>query len=198
MRREIVLLIALLLVLGGLLYFFKGFKQAANEDARKFFSEDLAEKYPGADVREILNVTQIGEGPDAYLKLKARVVKGGATPCPELIHVYYYYPPQNFIAEKPEEITKGCVVCAETATCVVAWPEEAIIASHTYAGGEQARDYIKQYPDAHPQVSLLGEYLGQQKVWEVSWDSPSADYRLNAHISEYGNKIIDVQAQPKG
>lgn len=197
MRREIVLLAVLVIILGGLLYFSSAFKKNSEGDARKFFLEDLASKYPHADVREILNVSEVGSGGSSYLRLKARVTTGLYTPCPERLHVYYYYPQQNFIADVPEEITAGCMVCAETKTCVLAFPEEAIIASHKYGGGKKAEEYIRAYPDAKPSFELLDSYIGTVGVWKVAWDSPAAPYSVVVYLSEYENRIIDVQTPTK-
>jgi len=197
MRREIVLLAVLVLILAGLLYFSSAFKKNSEGDARKFFLEDLSEKYPGADVREILNVSEVGTGGNGYLRLKARVTSGLYTPCPERLHVYYYYPQQNFIADVPEEITGRCVVCAETKTCVLAFPEEAIIASHKYEGAKKADEFIRAYPDAKPSFELLDEYGGVAGAWKITWDSPSSPYTITVYLSEYENRVIEVKTENK-
>lgn len=197
MRREITLLIVLLVVLASLLYVSKVFRTYSEADARKFFIEDLASRYPTADAREILNVTQIGNGSDGYLRMVARVSLGLHTACPERIHMFYNYPQQNFVAEPPEYITRGCMVCTEQQkACVLAYPEEAIIASHKYSGGKRVVDYLAKYPAAKPYPQLLSDYNGQARVWQVHWDADGAPDSLDIYISQTDNRIIDsVSAQ---
>ena len=110
------------------------------EDAKKFFLEDLGSKYPNADVREIMEIlpSTASDG-SQYFQLKARVTDGLYTPCPERMHVFYDYPPKNFVAQQPEYITKNCKVCINEPVCILVFPEEAIIASHTYNGTERLR-----------------------------------------------------------
>jgi hypothetical protein len=194
MRKEIVLLIVLVAVLAGLLYFSKSFHTVSEPDARKFFLENLAQNYPNAEVREIVDVISLEGG--KTLRLKARVSSGLSTPCPERLHVYYNYPSKNFIFEV-ENVTYGCVVCPNTPTCVILFPEEAIIVSHKYQGGENASNYISQYPDAIPKAELLPEYGGMQNVWNVTWDSKSAPDMVEVYISQPQDKIIESKTTPK-
>ncbi len=194
MRREIVLLIAMLALLAGLLYFSKALHTTSETDAKKFFLENLAQNYPAADVREIMDVVSLDDG--KTLRLKARVSSGLSTPCPERLHIYYNFPAKNFIYEI-ENITAGCVVCRDTPTCVILWPEEAIIASHKYPGSNAAAGYLASYSDAVPNAAMLPQYGGMQNVWEVKWDSPSASDSVIVHISQPQNSIVDALSVPK-
>lgn len=194
MRREIVLIVVLLAVLACLLYFSKSLHTTSESDARKFFLENLAQNYPSADVREIMDVLSLDDG--KTLRLKARVSSGLSTPCPERLHIYYNFPAKNFVYEL-ENITSGCVVCRDTPQCVVLWPEEAIIASHIYPGSKSVEEYILEYPDATPDAAFLKEYAGRQNMWEVKWDSPSADYYILVHLSQTQNAITDAKSIQK-
>ncbi|MFH1094783.1 MAG: hypothetical protein V1728_01035 [Candidatus Micrarchaeota archaeon] len=193
MKKEafVVLLIIVALVL--LLSFSRLFGTSSEDDARKFFAEDLQESYPDADLRAINNVTRIGEGPDAYYSLKASVSSNLTTPCPERLEVDYYYPQQNFV-KRAQKIVYGCKVCLNTPKCVITYPEEAIIASHTYEGSQAVGEYLAQYPHAVPNATLLDDYAGTPNVWQVDWSDPATSRFLRVLISQADNKIIGVQA----
>ena len=190
----IVLLIIAALAIAAVI-FSAAAKPMTPDDAQKFFLEDLKEKYPNADVREvteILNVTA-SDG-SSYYQLKARVTSGMGTPCPERLHVYYDYPPKNFVAQPPEYITSGCKVCINEAVCTLAFPEEAIIASHTYNGTEAVSDFIKQNADATANAQFmesLGNYTG---VWKVAWGSPSSPVSYSVVLSKSQNKVLEVSS----
>ena len=64
------------------------------DEAKAYFLEDLKEKYPAADVREVTDILNV-TNPDGsqYYQLKATVTNGLSTPCPERINVLYVYPP---------------------------------------------------------------------------------------------------------
>ncbi len=192
MKKEafVVLLIIVALVL--LLSFSRLFGTSSEDDARKFFAEDLQESYPDADLRVINNVTRIGEGPDAYYSLKASVSSNLTTPCPERLEVDYYYPQQNFV-KRAQKIVYGCKVCLNTPKCVITYPEEAIIASHTYEGSQQVRDYLSRYPHAVPNATLLDDLNGSPNVWQVEWTDPADPNGLAVLISQAQNKIIGIR-----
>ena len=190
-------LIAILVVAAlaiGAIVFTKPAYPMTQEDAKKFFLEDLKEKYPGADVREvteILNVT----APDGstYYQLKARVTTGLNSPCPERLHVYYDYPPKNFVAQPPEYITSGCQVCINEPVCTLAFPEEAIIASHTYNGTEKVSDFIKQNADAAAQADFMENFAPYGATWRVFWSSPSSSENYTVFISKGSNEVIQIR-----
>ena len=164
-------------------------------DAEKFFLDDLASKYPGADVREITDILPLTASDGTpYYELKARVTSGISTPCPERINVYYDYPPKNFVSQPPEYITKGCQICINEPVCTVAFPEEAIIASHTYSGTEAVAQFIKSNSDAaaaEPEfMDSYGGYFGG--VWIVNWSSASSRTSYSVLVSKSQNKVLEV------
>lgn len=179
----------------ALFSFTRLFSGASEVDAKKFFEEDLTQSYPSADLREVLNTTKIGEGPDSYYALKARVSYGLSTPCPERIEVEYHYPARNFL-KRDEKIVSGCAVCTgDSLNCHIIYPEEAVIASHTYNGTEEITQFIKTYSSAVPSVSILPEYEDEKNVWQVDWSSPKAPNTLRVLISQTNNCIISISPQ---
>jgi hypothetical protein len=192
MKKEVVLILLIIIAILALLSFSRAFNGKSEDDARKFFAEDMAESYPTADVREIMDVTKVGEGPDAYYALKARVSYNLSTPCPERIEVEYNYPARNFV-KRNDSVVHGCQVCLNRPHCVVSYPEEAIIASHTYEGDQPVLSYLKSYPEAKPTARLLDTYQDERNVWEVTWSDASASYGLAVRISQTRNQIIDTQ-----
>jgi hypothetical protein len=166
----------------------------SEQDAKKFFLEDLESKYPSADVREIMEIlpSTASDG-SPYFQLKARVTNGMATPCPERMHVFYDYPPKNFVAQPPEYITRGCRVCLDVEKCIIAFPEEAIIASHTYNGTDDVAEFIKANADAKAEASFIGGYQGQSDVWKVSWSSDYAKSGYEVLLSKQQNSVISVR-----
>jgi len=167
----------------------------SQDDAKKFFLEDLKEKYPTADVREVVEITALNASDGTpYYQLKARVTKGLSTPCPERLDVHYDYPPKNFVAQPPDYITKGCKVCIDQPKCIIAFPEEAIIASHTYPGAEEVADFIKANSDAVPEASFKDSYSNQSGVWLVRWSSESAGKSILVSVSKSQNLVLAVSS----
>ncbi|MCX8174911.1 MAG: hypothetical protein N3E51_01775 [Candidatus Micrarchaeota archaeon] len=190
--RTAVLLVALgmLAVAIAYLIFSKPHYPLSEEDARKYFLEDLKEKYPNADVREIMEILALSSSDGTpYYQLKARVTFGMSTPCPERLHVYYEYPPKNFVAQPPEYITKGCKICINEPTCIIAFPEEATIASHTYPGTEAVAQFVKSNSDAAASVS----FDATSGNWLVRWQSASAGFGYNVRISKSENRVLSVE-----
>jgi hypothetical protein len=190
-------LIAILVAVALLAAFFIFTKSSSptEQDARKFFLEDLQGKYPAAEVREITEITNTtGTDGKPYFQLKARVTNGLSTPCPERIHVYYDYPPKNFVTQPPEYITKGCKVCINEPVCVLAFPEEAIIASHTYSGAEAVQEFVKSNSDAKAEAAFFENYKDYAGVWLVSWSSASANSSYQVVVSKTQNKVLDVSS----
>ncbi len=166
-------------------------KAVREGDAKNFVLEDLRDKYPDADEVSILSSElQTGNG-SQYYYLKAKVVRNAKTPCPERIHVYYNYPLQNFVTQPPEYITRGCKVCINEPVCLLAFEEDAIIASHTYPGAEEVANYIREFPDAQPTVSP-GE-----GIWEVDWDSGNAGHYYKVVLSKSGNSVQSAERVAK-
>ena len=159
------------------------------KDAKKFFQEDLIYSYPDADLREIVSVKKIDE--NRYV-LKAHVTKGFYTPCPEKIEVEYTYPVRNFLSTQTK-LVSGCKVCIEDKkNCYIIYPEEAIIASHTYGGTEKIAEFIKTYPKAKPFVELLENYSNYNKVWRVEWRDEQTQQKIEVYINQADNSIIKI------
>ncbi|MCX8196908.1 MAG: hypothetical protein N3G80_01160 [Candidatus Micrarchaeota archaeon] len=166
-------------------------------DAKKFFLEDLKEKYPNADVREIIEILFLTSADGMpYYQLKARVTHGLYTPCPERIHVYYDYPPKNFVAQPPEYITKGCSFCLNEPNCIVAFPEEAIIASHKSPAAQQIANFIKSNSDAKPEVMALSSYRNYSDVWLVKWNSISSNQSFLVVLSKAEGRVLEIASYP--
>ena len=88
-------------------------------------------------------------------------------------------------------ITDNCQVCINESTCVLAFPEEAIIASHTYNGTDDITNFIQQDPDATAQASLenVSPY---GPTWEVYWNSASTGDNYTVFISQTLNEAFQV------
>ena len=194
--KTVVLIILLAIVAFAALYFVfsKPAYPLSEEGAKSFFLEDLKEKYPGADVREIMEIfpATASDG-SPYYQLKARVTTGVATPCPERMHVFYDYPPKNFVAQQPEYITRGCKVCLDSPTCILAFPEEAIIASHTYNGTEDVAAFVKGNSDARAVALFLDTYEGATGAWRVTWSSDTNPVSYDVVLSKTQNSILSVK-----
>ncbi len=188
-RRELLLIVVLLIVIALLVKLVEFFQVNVVEgDASKFVLEDLRSKYPTADI-SILQITPMtNDNGQRYFQVEAKVTQDPDTPCPERSHIYYNYPAQNFVPQPPDVITHNCVVCAE-GICTIAFPEEAIIASHTFQGTGAVQSYLTQYPNAIPAVAEKAD------SWEVTWSSQSANQSYVVDIRRDGT-ISGVQAVP--
>ncbi len=191
----LVILIAVALAVAWFIFSKPGFP-LTEQDAKKFFLEDLKEKYPGADIREITQISNLtADDGKPYFQLQARVTNGIATPCPERIHVYYDYPPKNFVAQPPEYITKGCKVCLNEPSCPIAFPEEAIIASHTYPDASEVQDFISKTADAFPDAVYYETYGNYSGVWLVTWSANSSGAGYQVILSKAQNRVLGVTAK---
>jgi len=188
-RREIIVLIVLILLIAGLVKLIELFKtNIVGADASKFVLEDLRSKYPKAEI-EIMSITEkTNNAGEKYFEIKAKVTEDAFTPCPKRMHIYYNYPVQNFVPQPTEYITKNCTVCTE-GTCTIAFPEEAIIASHTLPGTEEVDRFIKE-KTTYPTV------FEENNAWHVIWDSPSSTYYYIVLIEKDG-KISAVEKMMK-
>ncbi len=188
-RRELLLIVVLLIVIALLVKLVEFFQVNVVEgDASKFVLEDLRSKYPTADI-SILQITPMtNDNGQRYFQVEAKVTQDPDTPCPERSHIYYNYPAQNFVPQPPDVITHNCVVCAE-GICTIAFPEEAIIASHTFQGTGAVQSYLTRYPNAIPAVAEKAD------SWEVTWSSQSANQSYVVDIRRDGT-ISGVQAVP--
>lgn len=186
MRKEITITLLLVFVVVALILGMKFATGSFEEsDAKKFVLEDLKIRFPGADRIEILSAEQkANDRGSTYYFIKAAVSDGLNTPCPARTHYYYNYPEQNFVPAPPEYVVKGCRVCTSQ-PCVIAFPEEAIIASHTLKGAEAVHTYITGALHAVPEVSRTGD------GWKVLWTS-SLNYSYEVAVSDMG-AVLSVE-----
>lgn len=189
-KREwqlIVLLLVLIVLLVKAVEFFK--VDVVEADASNFVMEDLSSRYPEADIAIMSIKQKENAAGENYFEVKARVTEDPAGPCPERIHIFYNYPEQNFVSQPNEYITMNCEVCTE-GICTLAFLEEAVIASHTFAGTDDVASYVSQYPSAHPSTSEGKDY------WTVTWDSPLALSFYRVELDKDGT-VLSVENVPK-
>lgn len=190
-RREILLIVLLLLVIVVLVKAIEFFEiNIVEADASKFVLEDLHSKYSTADIAIMTITPKYNEMGSQYFEVKARVTEGADTQCPERSHIFYNYPVQNFVPQPPEVITSNCVVCTE-GICTVAFQEEAIIASHTLAGTDAIKSYLRANPNAVPTVTEKSD------SWLVTWDSATANSYYIVDLHRNGS-MLSVTALSKG
>ncbi|MBM3228921.1 hypothetical protein FJZ26_00665 [Candidatus Parvarchaeota archaeon] len=197
MKAHHVVILLVLLAAILVVAFPKGPVQVSESDAKNFVLEDARTKYPKADDIEILSIVQNSttqQGAKSY-NIKASVVIGAKSVCPERYHFYYDYPSSNFVTWK-ETIVKNCKVCSASSKCPIAFPEEAIIASHTFDGMKRIADFIKDYPDAKPAAKYYESYAQYQNVWLVRWASDSSPVDMIGIISNKG-AAVDVISEEK-
>ena len=188
-KRELLLIVALLLVIAVLVKLVEFFQVNVVEgDASKFVLEDLRTKYPTADIAIMTITPKTNDNNQQYFEVKARVTQGAESPCPERSHIFYNYPAQNFVPQQPEIITHNCAVCTE-GICTIAFPEEAVIASHTFPGTGDVQAYLNKNTNAVPSVSEKPD------SWEVRWSSQTANQSFVVDIRRDG-AISSVQAVP--
>ncbi|MBU0591469.1 hypothetical protein KKF81_01065 [Candidatus Micrarchaeota archaeon] len=179
-RREILLIILLVLVIAVLVKLVEFFHVDIEEaDASNFVIEDLRAKYPSADLEIMSILEEHNEFGSKYFELKTKVTQDQDTACPRRSHIFYNYPAQNFVPQTPEVITNHCEVCT-AGLCTIAFPEEAIIASHTFKGTGDVNSYLALYANA---ISTLTE---DANSWTVKWNSNSADHYYVVKIHRTG------------
>jgi hypothetical protein len=184
--RELMLILALVVVIAVLVKVIEFFQvDVVEADASKFVLQDLRSRYSDAEIGIMTITPKTNPGRDRYFEVKARVTEYADSPCPERSHIFYNYPAQNFIAQPAEVITDGCEVCTE-GICTVAFPEEALIASHTFAGTETIHAFIEANDDAIPSV------FEKEESWTVKWDSESAGYHIIVDLHRDGT-ILSVE-----
>jgi hypothetical protein len=187
-RREILLIVILLVVIAVLVKLaeFVTGMNVEEADASKFVLEDLRTKYPTADISIVSMAPKQDDRGGRYLEVKAKVTKNPASACPERSHIFYNYPVQNFVPKPPEVITANCAVCTY-GICTIAFPEEAIIASHTLRGTEAVHAYIMQNQNAVPSISEKSD------SWVVRWSSASSNTSYVVEIHRNGT-IVELSA----
>ena len=142
-----------------------------NMSVRQIILDDLSTKYPNASIG-ILELSEMqNKDNGTYYRIKAKVVLDPNGPCPERMHVYYNYPKQNFVPQPPEHITTGCTVCKSADNvCVLLYPEEAVIASHTMPGTSVVSGFIKRHRNAITHVVKSIKH-NDTEIWSVTWTS---------------------------
>jgi len=184
-RRELLLIIGLILVMAALIKLIEFFQvNVVEADASKFVIEDLGSTYPGADTSIMTIIPKTNAYGARYFEVKARVTENPLSPCPERSHIFYNYPAQNFIPQPAEVITSGCAVCTE-GICTIAFPEEAVIASHTFEGTSAVQAYVLSNGDAEPAVA---EKL-ETESWLVKWNAPAAPSYFLVDIHRNGTLL---------
>jgi len=134
---------------------------------RQAILDDARIKFPDADMVDIVNITETSEAGSSYLIVKVRVTEGFSSTCPKRYHLQYFYPQQKFEPSKPELVTKDCSMCGD-GNCIVAFEEEAIIASVNAPGTEEVGDFVDSKPNPVPSVAPL-----ENNSWSVTWRSGS-------------------------
>ncbi len=179
------LIIVGLVVAGIVLLWYAANKpaQTTEYDARNFVLKDAQGKYPEADI-SVLMTNFSGNS----WKIKVRATLNATSPCPERIHLYYDYPAQQFEARLPEYITKDCRICINVPECVILFPEEALIASHTFPGTQEVKDFLNANPKAtgNAKKEEVGKFAGK---WIVVWDSNSQIGKMEVMMDDYGREI---------
>ncbi|NYZ76976.1 hypothetical protein H0O02_01530 [Candidatus Micrarchaeota archaeon] len=190
-RKEIIVLIILVLLIVLLVKLAEFYKTNVVEaDASKFVFEDLHSKYPNADI-EIMSMRDgYNDAGEKYFEIKTKVTEGAFTPCPERMHIYYNYPVQNFVSQPTEYITSNCRVCTG-GTCTIAFPEEAIIASHTFAGTEAVHAFVTESEAAYPSV------VEGSDRWTITWDSPVSTHYYAVIVGKEGTLVSAEDIQKK-
>lgn len=190
-RREILLIVLLLVVIALLVKLIEFFQtQVVEADASNFVLEDLRNKYPTANITTITITPKYNERGGRYFEVKAKVTEDAETPCPRRSHLFYNYPVQNFVPQPPEVITSNCVVCTE-GICTIAFPEEAIIASHTFTGTEAVHSYVTTNQNAIPTVKENPD----SDSWMVTWNSATAgsSYVVMIHRNGMILKVTELR-----
>ncbi|MEK6981415.1 MAG: hypothetical protein AABX38_00665 [Candidatus Micrarchaeota archaeon] len=179
-KRELTYIVALIVIIAILISVVNFFKKDVEEaDAKKFIQEDLANKYPDGDISIIDVKENFNSAGSKYFQVKAKVTRDYYSICPQRIHFYYNYPEQNFVPQPAEYITNNCQVCL-TGNCVIAFPEEAIIASRTLNGSAGASSFINSTNAIPMSVNLLNN------SWQVVWKSIRSNATYTVYVTTDG------------
>jgi hypothetical protein len=189
--REILLIIVLIVLIAVLVKVFLSGSAASAvapnaTAASNFVSDDLHVKYPTADIGIVSVTPEYNSQGTQYYSVEARVTQDPQTPCPQLSHIFYNYPEQNFVPQPTEVITSNCSVCNE-GICNIQFPEEAIIASHTFPGTQLIQSYLGENPGAAPAVTENGD------DWLVQWSSAATNESYLVDVHSNGS-ILSVTA----
>lgn len=159
---------------------------------KQIILEDLHNKYPNANVGILSIAKKTNGNNETYYNIKSLVVLNYKTPCPERMSIYYNYPDQNFVPQPPEYITKNCKVCVNE-LCTILYPEEAVIASHTFSGTESVAQFLEKNPDAKHTVSKVAG--GNGTLWLVNWTSETQGIGVQLYDNgtiEYVTSLVNL------
>ncbi len=183
-KKEIWLIFILIVIIAILVSFISFFNVNIEQaDAKRFVQEDLRAKFPNAETEILSVIEKKDDKSQKYFEIKAKVTKFANSACPERLHTYYNYPKQNFVAPPDETVTTNCSVCSDSSKqCVIAFPEEAIIASHTFKGTEEVSRFVNNKVSVVPTVR-------QASNWIVTWNSDISSFFYEIEIGKNGTVI---------
>ncbi|MEM4295441.1 MAG: hypothetical protein QXS91_01385 [Candidatus Anstonellales archaeon] len=168
--RDVVVAISILLIVAfiiSILLIFATAKQTGQilsvekQSIENAIIEDASQRFRGADIIDIVKLTKKDNNEVAVL----RVTYNYSSICPKREHVYYSYPEGRFLPQYPIEVITSCDLCRNSNNCLIAYEEEAIIASTNIKGTEKLRDFVIN-EGASPIPKKIGE-----NVWKVTWIS---------------------------
>ncbi|MEW6528695.1 MAG: hypothetical protein AB1391_02285 [Candidatus Micrarchaeota archaeon] len=182
MKKEVILTILLVILVIILILGMKFTITNLEEgDAKTFVLEDLKVKFPNADKIEIISSeNKTNENGIRYYTIMASVSENLHSRCPTKTYYYYNYPTQNFVPAPPEYVVKNCEVCKST-PCLIAFVEEAIIASYTIKGTEDVYKYVIA-------TNAVPETIQTQEGWRVLWISSTnnSNYSYEVFVNKNG------------
>jgi hypothetical protein len=187
-ERNLIIIILVVIGIAALWYAANKPASTSEYDARKFVINDAQSQYPEAEIAvEGLNFSQ------GSWKMKVRVTLNQSMQCPTRIHLYYDYPAMQFATRPPEYITKNCRICLNVPECLIVFPEEALIASHTLPGTDTVTRFLSYYPNSVGVAQFERAMESGINTWTVTWDSkdPQGGKR-GIVLDEYG-KVIEVK-----
>jgi hypothetical protein len=189
-ERQTIIIVLVVIGIGVLWYAANKPSEVREYDARSFVQNDAQSKYPEADVAVISTNYSSGSW-----KMKVRATLNASSPCPTRIHLYYDYPAMQFATRPPEYITKNCQICLNVSECVILFPEEALIASHTFPGTDSVSSFLRTYPDAVGNAELRASYGKLTNVWVVEWNAGAPAGMQTVVLDERG-KVLDISFVP--
>ena len=174
----VVLLLILLLAVGPQLL--RQELVITEEQAREFALQELNYTYPGSSV-QIYDV----RNESGTWRIRAKVIYGRGTPCPNLTLVELNFPKTGFVPREPNVITSDCHVlgCKDNPSCLIANEEEAVtIVIERNAVPELDRELISKYGFSTIRASALFYPLyadpvtntTYSDVWVTTWSSTNA------------------------
>ncbi|MEM3609684.1 MAG: hypothetical protein QW076_02120 [Candidatus Anstonellales archaeon] len=157
MNKRLFGLLLLIIAIGILLITTVSNNVITSEEEKKVILEDLISKFPNSKIEEI-GISK-SDGNRVY---SFYVIKTESTLCPERFKVDYIYPKNHFVPEILT-ITSNCEVCKnrDNNLCVIAFPEEAVIASHKF------NKEVKAFLEKSKRLSY--NVVKYENFYEVKW-----------------------------